>query len=84
MDLIGRWEALATTLQDQVKDVDDAARSGPSRWSNFSQSTGNLTNNSKATTWQHTLREKVLRGIHLTNKNYTLENTLLDTQEKIA
>jgi hypothetical protein len=72
------------TLQDQVKDVDDAVRSGPSQQSNFSQSTGNLTNNSKATTRQHTLREKVLRGIHLIDKNYTLENTLLDTQEKMA
>ncbi len=41
-------------------------------------------NNSKATTRQHTLREKVLRGIHLINKNYTLENTLLNTQEKMV
>jgi hypothetical protein len=50
----------------------------------FLQSIGNSTNNSKATTRQHTLREKALRGIHPINKNYTLENTLLDTQAKMA
>jgi hypothetical protein len=72
------------TLQDWVKDADNAVCSGPSWRSDFLQSTGNSTNNSEATTRQHTLREKVLRGIHPINKNYTLENTLLDTQAKMA
>jgi hypothetical protein len=40
---------------------------------------GNSTNNSEAIIQQHTLKEKVLKNIHLIDKNYTLENTLLDT-----
>ncbi len=31
VDLNDHWEALAMTLQDRVKDVDDAVRSDPSR-----------------------------------------------------
>jgi hypothetical protein len=33
---------------------------------------------------QHTLKEKALKNIHLINKNYTLENTLHDTQKMMA
>ncbi len=64
--------------------MDDAAHSGPSCRSDFLQSTGNLTNNSEATIRQHTLKEKALKNIHLMDKNYTLENTLHDTQKMMA
>jgi hypothetical protein len=50
----------------------------------FSHSTGNSTNNSEAMIQQHTLQEKALKNIILINKNYTLENTLLETQAKMA
>jgi hypothetical protein len=62
----------------------DAAHSGLSRQLDFSQSTGNLTNNSKATVHQHTLQEKALKNIKLIDKNYTLENTLLNTQAQMS
>jgi hypothetical protein len=55
VDLIGHQEALAMMLRNRVEDVDNAVCSGPSRRSNFSQSTGNSTNNSKDTTRHHTL-----------------------------
>ncbi len=83
-DLVGHCKALAMTLRDQVEDVDDVACSGPSRRSDFLQLTGNLTNNSEVTIRQHTLKEKALKNIHLINKNYTLENTLHDTQKMMA
>jgi hypothetical protein len=50
----------------------------------FSRSTGNSTNNSEATIWQHTLLGKVLRNIDLVDRNYNLESDLLETQEKMA
>ncbi len=83
-NLVGHCEALAMTLRDQVEDVDNAARSGPFRRFDFLQSTGNSTNNSGAMIRQHTLKEKALKNIHLINKNYTLENTLHDTQKMVA
>jgi hypothetical protein len=43
-----------------------------------------LTNNLEAIIQQHTLKEEVLKNIHLIDKNYTLENTLLDTCEMMA
>ena len=45
VDVVGHKEALAMTLRDRVEDIDDADRSGPSRRSDFSPSTGNSTNN---------------------------------------
>jgi hypothetical protein len=45
---------------------------------------GNSTINSEAMIQQHTLKEKVLKNIHLIDKNYTLENTLLDTREMMT
>ena len=65
VDVVGHREALAMTLWDHVKDVDDAACSGPSCCSDFSQSTGNSTNYSNATTRQHGLRAKALKSIEL-------------------
>ncbi len=62
------------TLCNCVEDVEDAAHSGPSHRSDFSQLTGNLANNSEATVHQHTLQENALKNIELIDKNYTLEN----------
>jgi hypothetical protein len=84
VDMVGHREELAMTLWDRVKDVDDAVCSGPSCCSNFSHSTGNSTNNFDATTCQHTLRVKALKSIELIDRNYTLENYLVNTQDKIA
>jgi hypothetical protein len=84
VDAVGHPEALAMTLWDHVKDVDNAACSGPSHRSNFSHSTGNSTNNSDATTCQHTLWAKALKTIKLIDRNYTLENNLVNTQDKMA
>jgi hypothetical protein len=76
------------TLQDRVKDVNNADWSSPSRRSDFSHSMGNSTNDSKATSKatirQHTIRTKALTKIALVDKNYTLENNLNDTQVKMA
>jgi hypothetical protein len=57
VNVVGHKEALETTLQDQIDDIDDADRSGPSRRTDFSQSTGNSTNNTDATTRMHTHRK---------------------------
>jgi hypothetical protein len=70
-------------LRDQVDNIDDADRSGPSRRTGFSNSTGNSTVNSEATTRQHTLRGKALKNIDLVDKNYALENDLHELQSKM-
>ncbi len=72
------------TLRDRAEDFDNAARGGPSRRSDFSHSTGNSINNSDATTCQHTLQAKALKSIKLINRNYMLENNLVNTQDKMA
>jgi hypothetical protein len=84
VDVVSHREALAQTLRDRVEDIDDADRSGPSRRTDFSCSTGNSTNNLEATIRQHTLGAKALKNINLVDKNYTPENDLLDTQEQMA
>ena len=78
VDLVGHQEALEMTLKDWIEDVDDAARSGQFRCSDFLQSTGNSTNNTDATICQHTLKAIALSNIKLVDKNYTLEKDLLD------
>ncbi len=78
VDVVGHQEALAMTLRDRIEDVDDAACSGPSCCSNFSHSTGNSTNNSDAKTCQHILRAKALKSIELIDRNYMLENDLVN------
>jgi hypothetical protein len=50
----------------------------------FSCSTGNSTNDSDATIQQHTLRDEALKNIDLVDKNYALENDLLDTQDQMT
>jgi hypothetical protein len=84
MDLVGHREALAMTLSNRIKDVDNAACSGPSCRLDFLHSTGNLTNNSEATIHQHTLWKKALKKIEVVDKNYHLENDLHETQGKMA
>ncbi len=84
VDVVGHRKALAMTLRDRIKDVDNAVRSGPSRRSDILHSTGNLTNNLEATIRQHTLREKALKNIKLVDKNYHLENDLHETKGKMA
>jgi hypothetical protein len=72
------------TLRDRIDDVDDADRSGPSRRTNFLQSTGNSTNNSNATTRLHMQRATALKTIVLADKNYALENDLHEAQAQMA
>jgi hypothetical protein len=83
-DLIGHREALAMTLRDWIDDVDDANRSGPSRQTDFLQSTGNSTNNSDAPPRLHTQRATALKTIVLVDKNYALENNLHEAQAQMA
>jgi hypothetical protein len=84
VDVIGHREVLAQTLCNQVDNVDNADRSGPSRGMDFSCSTGNSTNNSKATIQQHTMCAKALRNINLVDKNYALKNDLVVIQDQMA
>ncbi len=83
-DVVSHRKALATTLRDRIKDVDDPTHSGPSCHSDFLHSTGKLTNNLEATIHQHTLREKALKNIELVDNNYHLEYNLHETQGKMA
>jgi len=83
VNVVGHKEALETTLQDWIDDIEDADRSGPSRCTDFSQSTGNSTNNTGATTRMHTHREQALTTIALVNKNSTLTNKLEDAEERL-
>ena len=82
VDLIGHQEALVMTLRDRIEDVDATARSGSTRQTDFSQSTGNSTNNSDTTTQLHTQPANALKKIAQVDKNYALENNLHETQEK--
>jgi hypothetical protein len=81
VNVVGHKEALETTLQDRIDDIDNADRSGPSCHTDFSQSTGNSTNNTDATAHMHTHRERALTTIALVNKNSTLTNNLEDIEE---
>jgi hypothetical protein len=81
VNVVGHREALSQILLDRVEDVNNADRSRPSRRTDFSCSTGNSTNNSEGTIRQHTLHAKALKIIDLVEKNYSLENDFLDTQE---
>jgi hypothetical protein len=79
VNIVRYKEALETTLRDRIDDIDDADCSGPSCWTDFSQSTGNSTNNTDATTRMHTHRKRALTTIALLNKNSTLTNNLEDS-----
>ena len=59
-------------------------RSGPSRRSDFSQSTGNSTNNLDATIRQYAKRAKALKNIKLVDKNYALENDLVESERRMT
>jgi hypothetical protein len=82
--VVGHREALAQTCRDCLGDIDDANHSGLFHRTNFSQSTGNSSVNSDATTCQHTFREKALKNINLVNKNLTLTNELAESKDTIA
>jgi hypothetical protein len=82
--IVGHKEALEMTLRDWINDIDNADRSGLSRRTDFSQSTGNSTNNTDATMHMHTHRERALTTITLVNKNSTLTNNLEDTKERLS
>ena len=62
--------------------INDADCSGPTRNSDFSQSTGNCTNNFDAMIRQHTKRDKVLKNIELVDRNYALENNLVESERR--
>ncbi len=49
--VVGHQEALEKALRDRINNVDNAARSGASRRTNFSQSTGNSTIHLTAAGW---------------------------------
>jgi hypothetical protein len=83
VNVVGHKDTLETTLRDRIDDIDDADRSGPSRRTDFSQSTGNSTNNTDATTRMHTHRKRALTTIALVNKNSTLTNNLEDAEERL-
>jgi hypothetical protein len=67
VDVVGHRKALAMTLRDHIKDMDDAACSGSSRQSDILHSMGDSTNNSNAMIPQHSLWEKALKNIELVN-----------------
>jgi hypothetical protein len=87
----GYQQALENTLQDRINDVDDAARSGPSCHTEFSQLTGNSTNNSCGTACMALNHEgRALRNIELVNANAGLmaeldlgQDTLAATMKKV-
>jgi hypothetical protein len=81
VSVVGHKEALETTLQDRIDDINNADHSGPSCRTDFSQSTGNSTNNTDATTHMHTHRERALMTIALVNKNSTLTNNFQESEE---
>jgi hypothetical protein len=84
VDVVGHRKAIAQTLHNRLGDIDDANHSGPSRCTNFSQSTGNSSVNSDTMTCQHIFWEKALKNIDLVNKNSTLTNELAESEDKIA
>jgi hypothetical protein len=57
VDVVRHQEALAMTLCSCIEDMEDATHIGPSCQLDFSQSIGNLTNNSEAVVRQNTLQE---------------------------
>jgi hypothetical protein len=83
VNVVGHKEALEKTLRDKMDDIDNADYSGPSRRSDFSQSTGNSTNNTDATIRMHTHRNRALTTIALVNKNSALTNHLEDSEEQL-
>jgi hypothetical protein len=81
----GHREALEQRLRNRVKDMDYADHSSPSRWSDFSHSTGHLTINLDATAriaYSHA--ERALQIIALVNQNNDLKNHLADEHGKMA
>ena len=84
MTFTGHKQAVSKTLRDRPDDIFDCDRSGASRRTDFSQSTGNSTNNSDASVRQHKRRAKALKAIELVDKNYALEAKVLEAESQIA
>ncbi len=83
--VVGHQEALEKTLRDCIDDVDNAAHSGASRRSNFSQSTGNSTIHLTAAAQLACNHEDhALRNVALLNANSGLQNDLDDERAKLA
>ncbi len=76
----GYQAAMEKTLQDRIEDIDDANRSGQSWRSDFSQSTGNSTNNLTATARMAFTHKK--RALH--NINLVLQNDQTNKRSRIA
>ncbi len=76
----GHKVAVSKTLRDRPDDIFDCDRSGPSRRTDFSQSTGNSTNNSDSSVCAHKQRAKTLKAIQLVDKNYALEAKVLEAE----
>ena len=84
MSFTGHKVAVSKTLRDRPDDIFDCDRSGPSRRTDFSQSTGNSTNNSDSSVRAHKRRAKALKAIQLVDKNYALEAKVLDAEAQFA
>jgi hypothetical protein len=84
MSFTGHKEAVSKTLRDRPDDIFDADRSGPSRRTDFTHSTGNSTNNSDASIRNHKRREKALKTIDLVDKNYSLEAKVHEAEKQFA
>jgi hypothetical protein len=85
LSIEGLQEVLEQTLRDCIEDVDNAACSGASRRSDFSQSTVNSTNNSTAAgqlAFNH--EDRALRNVALLNANSDLQNKLADKHSNLA
>jgi hypothetical protein len=84
MSFTGHKEAVSKTLRDRSDDIFDCDRSGPSRRTDFSQSTGNSTNNSDSSVRAHKRSAKALKAIELVDKNYALEAKVLEAEAQYA
>jgi hypothetical protein len=85
LSIEGHQEVLEQTLRDHIEDVDNAACSRASRRSNFSQSTGNSTNNLTAAgqlTFNH--KDQALHNVALLNANSDLQNELANKCSNLA
>jgi hypothetical protein len=85
LTVVGHQKALEKTLRDRIDDVDNAACSGASRGSNFSQSTGNSTIHLAAAgrlAFNH--EDRALCNVALLNTNSHLQNDLDDERAKLA
>ncbi len=85
LSIQGHQEVLEQTLRDHIEDVDDAACSGASRCSYFSQSMGNSTNNSTAAGQLASNHEdRALRNVALLKANSDLQDELANKRSNLT